>query len=131
MKIGRNVRIWHREKSVFGNCKIGNESIIHAPVWIGDDVVIGKRCKVQEFALIPPGIEIGNNVFVGPNVCFTNDKHPPSGKWEKTIVGDNVSIGAGAIIMPGAQIGNNAVIGAGAIVIRRVPSYSSAISKLS
>jgi len=131
MKKGKNVKIWHEEKSVFGNCEIGDDCVIHAPVWIGDDVKIGKRCKIQAFAFIPPGVEIGDNVFIGPNVCFTNDKHPPSGKWEKTIVEDNASIGAGAVIMPSANIGKNAIIGAGAIVLREVPADTTAISKLS
>ncbi len=131
MKKGKNVKIWHKEKSVFGDCQIGDNCIIHAPVWIGDNVKIGKQCKIQAFAFIPPGVEIGNNVFIGPNVCFTNDKYPPSGHWVKTIVEDNVSIGAGAIIMPSANIRKNAIIGAGAIVIREVPANTTAISKLS
>ena len=129
MKIGRDVRIWHREKSVFGNCRIGNHCVIHAPVWIGNDVKIGNNCKIQAFTFIPPKVEIGSNVFIGPHVCFTNDKHPPSGHWQKTIVGNNVSIGAGAIIMPGAHIGDNAIVGAGTIVIREVPTHTMAISK--
>ena len=131
MKKGKNVKIWHEEKSVFGNCEIDDNCVIHAPVWIGDNVKIGKGCKIQAFAFIPPGIEIGDNVFIGPNVCFTNDKHPPSGQWEKTIVGNNVSIGAGAIIMPSANIGNNAIIGAGAIIVNEVPANMAAISKMS
>jgi len=131
MEKGKNVKIWHKEKSVFGNCQIGDGCVIHAPVWIGDNVKIGKNCKIQAFAFIPPGVEIGNNVFVGPNVCFSNDKYPPSGHWVKTIVEDNVSIGAGAIIMPSANIGKNAIIGAGALVLKEVPANMSAISKLS
>lgn len=120
MKIGKNTKIWHKEKSIFGNCKIGKSCTIHAPVWIGNDVVIGDNCKIQAFAFIPTGVEIGNNVFIGPHVCFTNDKNPPSGKWTKTIVKNNVSIGANATILPGLTIGQGAKIGAGAVVTKNV-----------
>lgn len=131
MNLGRNVKIWHKEKSVFGNCQIGDNCVIHAPVWIGDNVRIGNNCKIQAFAFIPPGVEIGNNVFVGPNVCFTNDKHPPSGRWQRTIIENNISIGAGAIILPGAHIRENAVVGAGALVHKEIPAGKLAISKAS
>jgi len=120
MKIGKNTKIWHKEKSVFCNCKIGKNCVIHAPVWIGNNVVIGNDCKIQAFVFIPDGVEIGNNVFIGPHVCFTNDKNPPSGKWAKTIIKNNVSIGANATILPGLTIGQNAKIGAGAVVTKNV-----------
>ncbi len=120
MKIGKNVKIWHKEKSVFGNCKIGDGCTIHAPVWIGDDVIIGKDCKIQAFAFIPPAVRIGNDVFIGPGVIFTNDKHPPSGSWIETNVENNVRIGARAVILPGCHLRTNAIIGAGAVVTHEV-----------
>lgn len=120
MKIGKNVKFWHKEKSVFGDCKIGKDCIIHSPVWIGDNVTIGKGCKIQAFAFLPPGTRIGNNVFIGPGVIFTNDKNPPSGHWVETVVESNVKIGAGAVILPGCHIRKNAIVGAGAVVTREV-----------
>ena len=126
VKVGEGTRIWHREKSVFGNCEIGSNCVIHAPVWIGDGVNIGDYTKVQAFAFIPTGVTIGWKCFIGPHVCFTNDKYPPSnGKaWEPTIVKDRVSIGAGAIILPGVTIWEDAVIGAGAVVTKDVPDHA-------
>lgn len=120
MKVGKDVKFWHKDKSVFGDCKIGNGCIIHAPVWIGDNVTIGKNCKIQAFTFIPPGVRIGNNVFIGPGVIFTNDKNPPSGNWRETIVESNVKIGAGAIILPGCHIRKNAIVGAGSVVTKEV-----------
>ena len=67
---------------------------------------------------------IGNNVFIGPNVTFTNDKKPRvSGDWTllDTIIEDDVSIGAGSIILPGIKIGKGSMIGAGSVVTKDVP----------
>jgi UDP-2-acetamido-3-amino-2,3-dideoxy-glucuronate N-acetyltransferase len=122
MQAGKTTKIWHPERSVLLDCRIGEECTIHAPVWIGDKVKIGNRCKVQAFAFLPEGVTLGDDVFIGPHVCFTNDKYPPSDVWEETLVEDGVSIGANATILPGIVIGKRARIGAGAIVTRDVPS---------
>lgn len=116
------VKFWHKELSnISENAQIGDGTIVHSHVWIGDDVVIGKNCKIQAFAFIPTGVTIGDNVFIGPRVTFTNDKYPPSEKWDTTVVGENVSIGAGAIILPGVVLCKNCKIGAGAVVTKNVP----------
>lgn len=120
MKAGPGTQVWHPEKSVLLNCQIGERCTIHAPVWIGDNVVIGDDCKVQAFAFLPDGVIVGNRVFIGPCVAFTNDKHPPSADWLKTIVEDDVSIGANCTILPGVKIGAGARIGAGTVVTKDV-----------
>jgi acetyltransferase-like isoleucine patch superfamily enzyme len=122
-------KIWHPEKSVILDCKIGNNCIIHAPVWIGNNVKLGNNCRIQAFSFIPDGVEIGNNVFIAPNVTFTNDKKPPSDKWLKTIIEDNVSIGAGCVILPGITIGRNSTIGAGTLITKNIPPFSLVIQK--
>lgn len=124
MKDDIETTIYHQELSnIQDGVSIGKRCTIHSHVWIGRDVKIGKDCKIQAFAYIPMGVTIGNRVFIGPRVCFTNDKHPPSfGKcWEETIVKDGAVIGAGAVILPGVTIGENAVVGAGAVVTKDVP----------
>ena len=80
--------------------------------------VIGDNCKIQSYVFIPSGVEIGDDCFIGPHVCFTNDKKPPSDNWSKTIVKKGAVIGAGAIILPGITIGENSIIGAGAVVTK-------------
>lgn len=115
------MKIWKPELSNIGNCSIGKGCTIHSHVWIGDNVVIGENCKIQAFSFLPTGVKLGNNVFVGPRVTFTNDKHPPSGKWSETIVEDDVSIGAGAIILPGIRLGKGCKIGAGSLVTKDIP----------
>lgn len=121
MRSGPSTRVWHPEKSVLLDCRIGDDCTIHAPVWIGNNVVIGDRCKVQAFSFIPEGVKIGNDVFVGPHVCFTNDKKPPSDSWLETVIEDGVSIGANCTILPGIRIGAGARIGAGTVVTKDVP----------
>lgn len=95
---------------------------IHSHVWIGDKVVIPSGVKIQAFAFIPNGVILGTGVFIGPHVCFTNDKNPPHGDWKQTVVGTNVAIGAGSVILPGVTIGEYAVIGAGSVVTKDVPA---------
>lgn len=101
--------------------RIGREVKVHSHVWIGREAVIGDNALIQAFAFIPDGVYIGDNVFIGPRVTFTNDKHPPSTRWDRTVVEDDVSIGAGAIILPGLQLGKGCKIGAGAVVTKSVP----------
>lgn len=120
MKQGQNCTIYHPEKSVLLDCVIGDDCTIHAPVWIGNKVVIGNRCKIQAFSYLPEGVIISDDVFIGPSVTFTNDKYPPSLSRETTFVGKGVSIGAGSTIVCGITIGDGARIGAGSVVTRNI-----------
>ena len=80
------------------------------------------------------GITIEENVFIGPNVTFCNDKYPKSKNkefiLEKTVVKEGAIIGANATVLPGITIGNNAVIGAGSIVLRDVLDNETYIMKV-
>lgn len=122
--IGKGTKIWHPSLVNITGCTIGKECNIAAFVEIGPNVVIGDRCKIAAFSFIPQGIIIEDDVFIGPNTVFINDKHPPTPKdvWliETTVVEKNVSIGAGALILSGIKIGKNAKIGAGAVVTKDV-----------
>jgi len=120
----KNNIIYHPELSnISKEAIIGDNCKIHSHVWIGARVKIGNNCKIQSFVFIPEGVTIEDNVFVGPHVCFTNDKHPPSGRdsWQPVLVRRGAKIGAGAVILPGITIGENAMVGAGAIVTKDVP----------
>lgn len=134
MKQGLLCTIWHPEKSVLLDFECGFGCTIHAPVWIGNNVVMGANCKIQAFAFLPEGVELHDNVFIGPHVCFTNDKYPPTyiaasvpPQRPRTVVEDFVSIGANATILPGVRIGHGAMIGAGAIVTKDVPPHATVI----
>lgn len=110
-------------------CKIGSSCKIESFVYIEQDVVIGNGCKIKPHVFIPTGVKIGNNVMIGPGVTFTNDKYPTvSDDWKlyRTVVEDDVSIGAGTVLVPGVRIGKGAMIGAGSVVTKNVPAGSLA-----
>jgi len=133
VKIGEGTIIFHPDLVNIYGCRIGRNCRIGAFVEIRKDVKIGNNVKIQAFAFIPEGITIEDGVFIGPHVCFVNDKYPravkPDGTlklpedWEvkQTLVKKAASIGANATILCGVTIGENAMIGAGAVVTRDVP----------
>ena len=110
------------------NAKIGSQCVISKDVYIDESVSIGNRCKIQNSVSVYKGVEIDDDVFVGPNACFTNDLIPRAfnqdWKISKTFVGKGASIGANATIICGVTIGSYSMIGAGAVVTKDVPKYS-------
>lgn len=122
--IGNNTNIWQfcvvLEEAIIGcDCNICSHCFIENNVKIGDRVTI--KCGVQ----IWDGITIEDDVFIGPNVTFCNDRYPKSRnkdwKLEGITVKKGASIGANATILPGVVIGENAIVGAGCIVTHDVP----------
>ena len=116
-------KIYNPEKSqIHPDAKIGDRCIIHSLVFIGGKVTIGDRVKIQSFAFIPDGVSSADDSFIGPHVCFTNDKYAPSnGKgWAKTHVEKGARIYAGARILACVTIGAGAVVGMGANVLKSV-----------
>lgn len=105
-------------------CEIGSGTKVDAFVYIEEDVIVGENCSIRPFVFIPTGVEIGDRVFVGPGVMFTNDRYPSiDSDWEleETLIEDGVGIGAGTVIAPGITIGEGALVGAGSVVTRDVP----------
>lgn len=126
-KIGDNTKIWQYcvvlpEAEIGANCNICSHCFIENFVKVGDNVTI--KCGVQLW----DGISIENDVFVGPNVTFCNDKYPKSKNknfiLQTTTIKSGASIGANATILPGVVIGEHALIGAGAIITKDVPANS-------
>lgn len=114
-------------------CEIGAESKIGTFVEIQRGARIGKRVKVSSHTFICEGVTIEDEVFIGHNVSFINDRFPRSTNldgslqtnedWslEHTLVRRRASIGTSATILCGLTIGENAIIGAGSVVTRDVP----------
>jgi acetyltransferase-like isoleucine patch superfamily enzyme len=129
---GSDIRCCHRDLVNLYGCTIGNRCKIASFVEIQSGVTIGDDCKIQSFAFIPTGVTIGNGVFIGPHVCFTNDKFPRavdkdgnllgSDDWTitPTVVEDGASVGANATILCGVTIGAGALVGAGTVVTRDI-----------
>jgi UDP-2-acetamido-3-amino-2,3-dideoxy-glucuronate N-acetyltransferase len=120
-KIWINVQI--REKA-----KIGRNCIISKDVYIDCDVEVGDDCKIQNSVSVYKGVKIANQVFVGPNVSFTNDKIPrafnTSWKVTPTFINHGASIGANATIVCGVTVGEYAMVAAGAVVTKDVAPYT-------
>jgi len=102
---------------------IGEDVSIGPFTEIGPEVSIGDRTRIGTGCFIPKGVTIEEDVFIGPHVCFSNDKYPPSrGKhWMPTIVKRGASIGANSSILPGVTLGRNCRIGMGSVVTKSVP----------
>lgn len=110
---------------VLPKAQIGENCNICSHCFVENDVVVGNHVTVKCGVQLWDGLRIEDNVFIGPNVTFTNDHYPRSKNenWilEETIVKRGASIGAGATILCGIEIGENAMIGAGSVVSKSVP----------
>ena len=123
--IGEATRIW-QFVVVLAQARIGSDCNICAHVLIENDVVIGDRVTVKSGVQLWDGLRVEDDVFIGPNVTFSNDKFPRSRQYLAspltTHVAAGASLGAGCTILPGLSIGQNAMVGAGAVVTRSVPA---------
>ena len=123
-QIGLGTRIW-QFCVVLPNAKIGEHCNICSHCFIENDVVLGNRVTVKCGVQLWDGLRVEDDVFIGPNVTFTNDKYPKSKvhpeSYLSTIIKNGVSIGANATLLPGITIGENAVVAAGAVVTQDVP----------
>jgi acetyltransferase-like isoleucine patch superfamily enzyme len=133
-EIGEGTSIWNHAQ-VRERARIGRDCIIGKNVYVDADVVIGDRCKVQNNVSLYHGVTVEDGVFIGPHVCFTNDKLPRAinadgtlksdADWEVSpiLVSHGASLGANSTILPGVTIGAWAVVGSGSVVTRDVPPY--------
>jgi UDP-2-acetamido-3-amino-2,3-dideoxy-glucuronate N-acetyltransferase len=125
--IGDGTRIW-AFAHILPDARIGDDCNICDHVFIENDVVVGHRVTVKCGVQLWDGLRLADDVFVGPNVTFTNDPFPRSRKkpaqFAVTTVGTGASIGANATILPGIHIGQGAMIGAGSVVTRNVPEHA-------
>lgn len=122
--IGANTRIW-QFVVILPNAQIGDNCNICSHSFIENDVKIGNNVTVKCGVYLWDGIIIEDNVQIGPNVTFTNDKHPRAKQpfvLQRTTIKMNASIGAAAVILGGITIGENAMIGAGSVVTKNVPA---------
>ncbi len=132
VRVGRNVRFFNFVNAY--GCEIGDGTKVGAFVEIQKNARIGRHCKISSHSFICEGVEIEDEVFIGHNVSFINDKHPaattPDGSlqteadWKvvPTRVKRRASIGTSATILCGVTIGEGAVVGAGSVVTRDVPA---------
>jgi len=123
-KIGARTRVW-QYAVVLPGAAVGEDCNICSHCFIENDVELGHRVTVKSGVQLWDGLRVADDVFIGPNVSFSNDKFPRSRqqpeKFLNTIIEKGASIGAGASILPGIVIGQGAMVGAGAVVTKSVP----------
>ena len=132
VKLGQNVK-FSKFINLYG-CSIGDNTKIGAFVEVQKNAAIGKNCKISSHTFICEGVTIEDNVFIGHNVTFINDKYPRATnnngelqteadwKVEPTLVKKGTSIGSGVTILSNVTIGENAIVGAGSLVTKDVPA---------
>jgi len=124
-QIGAGSQIW-QFCVVLARARIGRDCNINAQVFIENDVQIGDRVTVKCGVQLWDGLSVADDVFIGPNVTFTNDRLPRSKQYpatfQRTVIERGASIGANATILGGLRIGAGAMVGAGSVVTRDVPA---------
>ncbi|MFC1419613.1 acyltransferase [Streptacidiphilus cavernicola] len=134
-EVGEGSAVWDlaqiREGATLGaNCVVGRGAYVGPGVRIGDNV------KLQNHALVYEPAVLGDGVFIGPAVVFTNDHFPravtPDGRlkrgddWEAVgvLVAEGASVGARAVCVAPVRLGRWALVAAGAVVTRDVPDFA-------
>lgn len=121
--LGDRVQTGHgtliREGNVVGcDVSIGTNAVLEPDNRIGDRVRIHSGCFLEL-------VTVGDDVFIGPNVTFADDLHPPCPEYRNcvggAVVGNGAAIGANATVLPGVRVGEKALVGAGAVVVDDVP----------
>lgn len=123
--IGAKTRVWPYSH-ILPNAVLGEDCNICERTFIENDVVIGDRVTIKCGVSLWDGIRIEDDVFVGPDVSFSNDKFPRSKQYPERFLAIRIkrgaSIGANATLLPGVTIGENAMVGAGSVVTHDVPA---------
>jgi UDP-2-acetamido-3-amino-2,3-dideoxy-glucuronate N-acetyltransferase len=124
--IGADTKVW-QNTIILSGAIIGNHCNINAHCFIENKVVIGNYVTIKCGNYIWDGMNIEDNVFIGPNVTFTNDDVPRSGnsnfKLKETKLLKGCSLGGGAILLPGVIIGEFALVGAGSLVTKNISAF--------
>jgi UDP-2-acetamido-3-amino-2,3-dideoxy-glucuronate N-acetyltransferase len=125
--IGPGTKVWINVQ-IRENAVIGEDCILSKDVYIDHEVKIGSRCKIQNSVSVYNGVSIADDVFVGPNVAFTNDRVPRAFNtdWRitQTKIETGASIGANSTIVCGINIGEYAMVAAGSVVTKDVQPYT-------
>ncbi len=126
--VGDGTRVWAFAHIMEGarlgrDCNVGDHCFIESGAVIGNNVTVKNGVSVWE------KIEIEDDVFLGPNMVFTNDLLPRSGvrdrgKFLPVLVKTGATIGANATIICGVTVGEYSLVGAGSVVTKDVPAFA-------
>jgi UDP-2-acetamido-3-amino-2,3-dideoxy-glucuronate N-acetyltransferase len=133
--IGPGTSIWNQAQ-VRERARIGAGCVIGKNVYVDFEVVVGDNVKVQNNSSLYHGLTVEDGVFIGPHVCFTNDKVPRAvnvdgsrkgdDDWEvgEILVRRGAAVGAASVILPGVTVGRWAMVGSGSVVTGDVEDYA-------
>jgi len=126
--VGAGTKIWHF-CHVMSGARIGPRCVLGQGVFVGGGVRVGARCRIQNNVSIYDGVELEDDVFIGPSAVFTNVRNPRAAvdrrtKFERTTVRRGATVGANATIVCGVTIGEYAFVGAGAVVAKDVEPHA-------
>jgi len=124
--IGEHTRIW-AFVHILDNVNIGKNCNICDHCYIEQHVNIGNNVTIKSGIYIWEGVTIEDDVFLGPNVVFTNDLRPRSRQYippQSTLIKKGASIGANSTILAGVTLGEFAMTGIGSVVTRNVPAHA-------
>jgi acetyltransferase-like isoleucine patch superfamily enzyme len=131
VKLGKDVKIFDFV-NLYG-CSIDDYSKVGTFVEIQKNASVGKNCKISSHTFICEGVHIEDDVFIGHNVTFINDKYPRAtnvdggmqteSDWKvvETWIKKGASVGSSSTILCGVTVGENAIVGAGSVVTKDVP----------
>ncbi|HEY3592262.1 MAG TPA: acyltransferase [Polyangiaceae bacterium] len=126
--LGAGTLVW-RHCHVMRGARVGRDCVLGQGCFVASGARIGDGCRVQNHVSVYGGVELHDDVFVGPSAVFTNvrrprARYPRKPSFEVTTVGRGATIGANATIVCGVKIGEHAFVGAGAVVTRDVPDHA-------
>jgi len=128
--IGAGTKIWHF-CHVMEGAVIGRGCVLGQNAFVGRDVRIGDRVKIQNNVSLYTGVELEDEVFIGPSAVFTNVRTPRAAVVRNTpearsttLVRTGAFVGANATVVCGVTLGRHSFVGAGAVVTRDVPDHA-------
>lgn len=128
-KVGAGTRVW-AFAHVLPGAVIGADCNICDCAFVENDAVLGDRVTVKNGTLVFAGVTCEDEVFLGPNVLFTNDLRPRAhlrkGQDDllPTLIRRGASLGAGVVVVCGHVVGEYAFAAAGAVIATDVPAHA-------
>ncbi|MCH4475902.1 CatB-related O-acetyltransferase [Staphylococcus haemolyticus] len=135
--IKRLVRISSFKKGIYG--KIGKGNKFSWSVFVSEGAQLGSynyvgpytminNAKIGNYCSIAPGVKLGqaehSKDFFTTSQLLSGELINYSLNKEKTIIGNDVWLGANVVVLQGVKIGNGAIIGANSVVTKDVPDYA-------
>ena len=128
-QIGAGCRIWAFAHIMQGarlgaRCNVGDHAFVECGATLGENVTVKNGVSIWD------GVSAENNVFIGPNVVFTNDRNPRAAikkdksEFLRTRICEGASLGANVTVVCGITVGRYAFAGAGAVLTKDVPDYA-------